>query len=184
MEINEFAGELRDSERAITLWNRKASEFGRPPPATEFDFSWISSFGYRFVVCYDLLVQEDSVLFLYGPAFAKLLDLPKRPPMNVPLMRQLPERYRSLFADGCSEAIEEASPVRFSGEIGNKGLTELYRASFMPLRMSSPTLHFVYGTFNYSTGRPAAVSEPFITARRRFVEAVQMRLVVPARRGS
>jgi hypothetical protein len=71
VEHLELAGELRDTERAITFWKQKASEFGRPPPATEFDFSWITNYGYRFVICADMLVKEDSVLF----QFRRLIEL-------------------------------------------------------------------------------------------------------------
>jgi hypothetical protein len=171
----QFAGELRDTEHAIYLWKQKASEFGRPPPVIAFNFSRMTSDGYRFVICADTLVKEDSALVLYGPNFAKLLELPERPLMNVPMIRQLPERYHSLFAEGCNEAISEAAPVRFSGETGHCGSTELYRATFMPLKMECPTLRFIYGSFNYCTGQPLGFSEPFRDTQWRSMDSVEGR---------
>ena len=168
-ENAEFAGELRDTERAISLWNKKSQEFGRPPPATEFDLSGLGTQGYRFIICADLLVKEDSVFSVYGPDFARLFDLPERPSMHVPMIRHVPGRYQALFAEGCDDAITEAAPVRFVGEVEHYGCIELYRACFMPLRMKSRTSQFVYGSFNYLTGKAISVSEPFQSSQQRFI---------------
>src|ERR1700730_16119813 len=50
-----LAGELRDTELAITFWHQKASEFGGLPPLTAFDFSRMISgaWCHRFVICVD-----------------------------------------------------------------------------------------------------------------------------------
>ena len=152
----EFELEARDTELAISLWNQKAKQFGKPPPIAECALVAFASGAFRFVICADLLVGEDSVFLTYGPGFAKLLRLPERPAMHVPMLRYISDRYRFLFAEGCSEAIAEAAPVRFSGEItGAEGGAELYRACFMPLQMRNKNLQAIYGSFNYVT-RPTA----------------------------
>ncbi|HEX2679844.1 MAG TPA: hypothetical protein VHQ03_00960 [Candidatus Dormibacteraeota bacterium] len=171
----QFSGELRDTEQAISLWRQKASEFGRPPPAAAVNLSQMNGDGFRFVICADMLVEEDSAFVLYGANFAKLLDLPERPLMNVPMIKQLPKRYHSLFADGCSEAINEAAPVRFSGETEYCGDTELYRATFMPLKMEAPNHRLIYGSFNYCTGQSVGFSEGFQRAQWRPMEVVEGR---------
>ena len=129
-----FGGELRDAERAIRLWKQKAAELGRPPPASVFNMPQPAMDSYRFFICADLLVPEDSVLILYSANFAKLLGLPERPATNVPLLSQIPVRYQPLFVEGYERAITEATPVRFSGAIAHGGDNEVYRASFMPVR--------------------------------------------------
>ena len=169
-EDPEFAGELRDTERAIFLWNKKCEDFGRPPPASEFDLSGLGTQGCRFVICADLLVKEDSVFTVYGPGFAKLFDLPERPSMHVPMIKHIPSRYQALFEQGSDDAIAEAAPVRFSGEMGYCGHAELYRACFMPLRMRSQDLQFVYGSFNYRIGKAISASERFQNSQQRFIE--------------
>jgi hypothetical protein len=173
-----FGGEFRDTEQAIQLWSRKSAEFGRPPPASAFDIPKIAEDSHRFFICADLLVREDSALILYGAAFAKLLGLPERPVINMPLLSQIPTRYRHLFAEGCDQAIQEAAPVRLCGAVTCGGDTELYRASFMPLRMHSATLQLVYGSFNCRLladptyrGRPIGGSERSAGATRQRARA-------------
>jgi hypothetical protein len=148
-----FGAELRDTERAIRLWNRKASEFGWPPPASAFNLSQMARDSYRFFICADLVVKEDSALILYGATFAKLLGLPERPRLDMPLLSQIPTRYRPLFVEGCDRAIAEAMPVRFNGAVAHGEDIELYRAAFMPLKMLTSTLQFIYGSFSYRPTR-------------------------------
>ena len=154
-EAPEFQLEARDTELAISFWNQKAKRFGKPPPATEFNLIGLASQSFRFVICADLLVSDGSFFLAYGPSFAKLFDLLERPSMHVAMIRYIPDRYRFLFSDGCNDAIAEAAPVRCSGEIAGSAGVELYRACFMPLRLSPSTMQAIYGSFNYLT-RPAA----------------------------
>jgi hypothetical protein len=86
---SELAGELRDTERAIALWHRKAAELGGPPPLTAFDFSRMmgGDGGYRFVICADA-VSDDHTFLIYGSQFARLLELPEAPVFAVPLSSQ------------------------------------------------------------------------------------------------
>jgi hypothetical protein len=151
------AGELRDTELAISLWRRKATEFGGLPPATAFDFSWMigGSWSHRFVICADAADGELTFL-MYGSRFAQLLELPPEPVTGLPIARQLPRRYLPLFNEGCHDAIARADPVRLSGAVVDYGQIELYRAAFMPLalRQNSP-MQLIFGSFNYRIGPSA-----------------------------
>lgn len=151
----QFELEARDTELAISLWNDKAKQFGKPPPVAEFDLVGFTTKPNRFVICADLFFKEASVFLDYGPGFAKLLGLPKRPLVHVPMIRCIPERYRFLFSDGCREAIDDDAPAQFSGEIAGSTGVEVYRACFMPLRMNMPNLQTIYGSFNFMV-RPTA----------------------------
>lgn len=173
-----FGGELRDTKRAIQLWHRKASELGRPPPVSAFAFSETAADSYRFLICVDFLVKEDSVLILYGINFAKLFGLPDRPSMNVPIVRQIPPRYQSLFVGGCDDAVGEGMPARFSGAVAHGGDAELYRASFMPLRTQSATLQFVYGSFNCRSVRDLATGDRSTGTTEQYMELLQHGLQV------
>src|SRR5215472_10694205 len=97
MDCPEFQLESRDTELAISFWNRKAEQFGKPSPIAEFNLAVNQLF--RFMIYADLLVSEDSVFLAYGPGFAKALDLPERPSMRVPMFSYVPDRYRLLFAE-------------------------------------------------------------------------------------
>jgi hypothetical protein len=148
---NEFgvALEERDTEHAIALWKKKAEQFGKPPPISEFRLNKIGHDCFRFLILIDLLVNEDSVFLAYGAIFAKRLSLPERPSIFVPMLKSIPDRYRFLFAEGCNRAIAQAAPLRFGGQIANAGGSELYRACFMPLKMGIETMQAVYGSFNF-----------------------------------
>jgi hypothetical protein len=153
----ELVGELRDTELAISLWRRKASEFGGLPPPTAFDFSKMvgGAWSQRFVICADAVVGELTFL-LYGSRFAQLLELPEEPISDVPIVRQLPGRYLSLFTEGCLDAIARAAPVRLSGAVVDYGQIEVYRAAFMPLAMRrNSSIQLVFGTFNRRLGPKA-----------------------------
>ena len=156
-----LAGELRDTELAITFWHRKASEFGGLPPLTAFDFSQMISgaWSHRFVICVDAVAGGPSFL-IYGSRFAQLLELPETPISGVPIARQLPGRYLPLFTGGCSDAIAQAAPVRLGGAVVDYGQIELYRAAFMPLAMRpNSSMQAVFGTFNRRIGPKAYSSE-------------------------
>jgi len=54
----DFPAEQRDTESAIRLWHRKASEVGGPPPLNTFDFSRLTGeWGYRFLISGDQFVD-------------------------------------------------------------------------------------------------------------------------------
>ena len=151
------AGELRDSELAITFWRRKATEFAGLPPLTAFDFSGMigGAWSHRFVICADPSVGELSFL-IYGSRFAQLLDLPEEPISGSPISRLLPGRYLPLFTGGCRDAIAQAEPVRLSGVVVDYGQIELYRAAFMPLATRpNSSMQAVFGTFNRRLGPKA-----------------------------
>src|SRR3954463_12497610 len=99
----DFPAERRDTESAIRLWHQKASGYGELPPLVTFDFSRLTSdWGYRFLISGDQFV-EASVFLVYGVHFARLLGLPQQPRSQIPLLPQLPARYRSLFVEGYGE---------------------------------------------------------------------------------
>jgi hypothetical protein len=85
----------------------------------------------------------------YGPKFAELLGLPQRVTAIIPLNRQIPERYRSLFAEGCSNAMDTQAPVRFSGFFEHDIQAELFRAVFLPIGLHpSWSKWLIFGSFN------------------------------------
>jgi hypothetical protein len=88
------------------------------------------------------------VFLLYGTPFARVLNLSERPNPFVPALDQLPARYRDLFVEGCTEALLEPKPARFSGAVRHRSNAELYRAAFMPLQAGARSRPLVYGTFN------------------------------------
>ena len=160
-----LTGELRDTELAISLWRRKASEFGGLPPPTAFDFSQVigGAWSHRFVIRAHAVAGELTFL-IYGPKFARLLGLPREPINGVPIAQQLPTRYLPLFTEGCRDAIAHEAPVRSSGAVIDYGQIELYRVAFMPLAMSqNSSTQLVFGTFNCRTG-PKAHSRDAIRA--------------------
>jgi hypothetical protein len=90
-----------------------------------------------------------AVFITYGLPFARLLKLPDKAKANVPLIPQLPPRYRDLFVEGCTEALAQPEPARYSGAaIRRDGKIELYRAAFMPLQGSKSTRPLIFGSFN------------------------------------
>jgi hypothetical protein len=145
----DLALEDRDTEIAISQWKTKAEQFGKPPPIAEFKLNDFGGDCFRFLILADLLVTDGSVFLAYGSGLAKRLGLPERPSIFVPMLKSIPERYRFLFAEGCSEAIAQTAPLRFNGEIIDAGCSELYRACFMPLKMGVETMQAIYGSFNF-----------------------------------
>jgi len=149
-ETAAIGGEARDTERAIALWRERAARFRGIPAITAFDFTSIGgNLGYRFVISCDEII-EDATFLLYGTQFARRLGLPDKTDSFTPLLRQLPDRYRPLFSEGCTEAICAKEPAQFSGSVSNSNALELYRAVFIPVKLrESSSRPIVYGSFNF-----------------------------------
>ena len=104
--------------------------------------------GYRFVIGTSGFVKASEFV-TYGVQFARLFELPEKPTNDVPILEQLPERYRPLFSDGCSKAMAEGAPARFSGAVVHLTKLEIYRAAFMPLEVQQNLpLQLIFGSFN------------------------------------
>jgi hypothetical protein len=155
----ETAVEARDTEIAISSWQEKAEQFGRPPPMAEFSMADPFRNAFRFIIHTDLAASDDWFFLAYGCGFAKLLGLAERPRMGKSMIQHLPHRYRYLFLWGCGEAVAAAAPVRFDGDVATLGGSELYRACFMPLRMGIDTMQAVYGSFNFLFRTTAELTE-------------------------
>jgi hypothetical protein len=118
-------------------------------PITAFDFSRLKSdCGYRFLISGDEFI-EASVFLVYGAHFARLLGLPQKPISKMPLLQQLPERYRPVFVDGYSEALRDLTPACLTGTVIHQRKLEFYRAAFMPIRGANSVRSLIYGSFNY-----------------------------------
>src|SRR5438045_4411620 len=75
----DLPAERRDTESAIRLWQRKASEVGDSPPLSTFDFTRLTSdWGYRFLIS-GVQFVDASVFLPYGVHFARLFGLPLDP---------------------------------------------------------------------------------------------------------
>jgi hypothetical protein len=161
MEHRDMVGEARDTDSAITLWYRKATEAG-PPLVSAFDLSRLASdWSYRFLIAGDKVVA-DAVFLVYGTRFARLLDLPAKPLHHLPVLKQVPTRYQTLFGDGYSKAMMERAPARFSGAVSRcDGKMELYRAAFMPVQGARASTCLVLGTFNCRTVAQVSESDAF-----------------------
>ena len=173
--VSVLAAQLRDTERAIKFWRQKASECGGLHPSTAFELSRMSSgaWSHRFVICAAAVVNELAFL-IYGSRFAKLLELPERPTRGIPITRQLPGRYLTLFTEGCRHAIAQGAPVRLSGVVVDYGQIELYRAAFMPLAMQlTSSKQLVFGTFNRRIGPKASSSDAIRTTYNWLFENIQ-----------
>src|SRR6202040_1998446 len=148
---------------------------GGLPPSTAFELSRMSSgaWSQRFVICAAAVVNELAFL-IYGSRFAKLLELPERPTRGIPITRQLPGRYLTLFTEGCRHAIAQGAPVRLSGVVVDYGQIELYRAAFMPLAMQlTSSKQLVFGTFNRRIGPKATSSDAICTTYNWLFENIQ-----------
>lgn len=172
IEHRAVAGESRDTECAAALWYQKASKAGLPA-VSAFDFSRLTSdWSYRFLIAGDEVV-EDAVFLVYGPRFVRLLGLPDKPLHYVPVIKQLPPRYRALFAEGYGEAITRLAPARFSGAVVRPdGEMELYRAAFMPVQGAKASTSLILGTFNYRTLSQESASDAFAKTQAGWSEAV------------
>jgi hypothetical protein len=144
--------ELRDTERAIILWQDKAAEFGGVPPDTTLELceSVEDDGSYRFVICTDE-ANDDRTFLSYGPKFAELFQLSIRVQTDVPINRALPDHSVAVFEEGCRQAIAQLKPVRMSGALLHHDVVELYRAAFMPLAARYGRFMRVFGSFNQKT---------------------------------
>jgi hypothetical protein len=152
--------ERRESERAISYWDRKVQQLGRNATVAALDLSEINSeaWSHRFVIAVDPVVENSSLL-LYGSDFAKLLALPPKGTPHVPMVRQLPRHLSSVFMQGCGDAHHQRQAVRLEGEITRPdGKMELYRAAFIPVGVKENSLtHLAFGAFNSCiTDKPLA----------------------------
>jgi hypothetical protein len=145
--------ERRDNRRALEHWLRHASGNDQVPVLDTFDFASIKrDWSHRFLICTDRNV-ENAAFVAYGATFATLLGLPETVTAITPLNQQLPERYRSLFTEGCENAMTKQVPARFSGAIKHYYDTaELFRAVFLPIRLHpSWSKWLIFGSFNCRT---------------------------------
>ena len=146
------SNERRDIQRAINLWQQSVGEDGGAPVLETFDFSPMrKDWGYRFLICSDQSA-ENAVFVVYGLKFAQLLGLPEKATTCIPVIRQLPERYQRVFAEGCGKAMTEPAPARLSGSFHYDIKAELYRAVFLPIRLHPDwSKRLIFGSFNYRT---------------------------------
>jgi hypothetical protein len=167
---HEVAAESRDTERTVRVWHQSAAA-GSIPDLASFDFHRLQTdCGYRFLISSDKFLGA-AVFILYGSQFARLLELPAQPNSQVPMVRQLPARYRDLFVEGCNDVLLRPEPARFSGGLRHGSSVELYRAAFMPLRGRDAWRPLIFGTFNrravpLSALRGRSVPEYLPLARR------------------
>jgi hypothetical protein len=143
--------ERRESERAISYWEKKIEKLGRSATVAALDLAEINTadWAHRFVIAVDPVVENSSLL-LYGTSFAKLLELPPKGTPHVPMVRQLPRHLSSVFMQGCGDAHQKREPIRVEGEIDRAdGKRELYRAAFIPVGVKENSLtHLAFGAFN------------------------------------
>src|SRR5882762_6457781 len=141
--------ERRDVRRALEHWLRNAPGDDQPPILDTFDFSSIKGdWDHRFLICTDHNI-ENAAFVAYGSVFAALLELPERVTTTVPLNEQIPERYRPLFSEGCSNPMTKQVPARFSGTFEHDFTAEVFRAVFLPIRLHpSWSKWLIFGSFN------------------------------------
>ncbi|MBV8774274.1 MAG: hypothetical protein JO166_18350 [Deltaproteobacteria bacterium] len=146
------AKKRRDVERTVEHWLRQASGNGTVPCLAAFDFASIKAdWSHRFLICTDQNVQ-DAAFVAYGTSLAALLGLPEKATTIIPLNQQIAERYRALFAEGCSNAFTKKTPVRLSGAFESDFTAELFRAVFLPIQLhASWSKWLVFGSFNCRT---------------------------------
>ena len=148
----ERSSERRDIQRAINFWQRNVSDDDAPPLLATFDFSSMKgNWDHRFLTCSDLTV-ENAAFVMYGDKFAQQLNLPEKVQAIAPMLQQIPERYRSIFREGCSKAMTDSIPARFSGAFNYDFQVELYRGVFLPVRLHPNwSKRLIFGSFNYRT---------------------------------
>ena len=146
----ERAKERRDVQRTIDLWKGNMAEGSALPDVGTFDFSPMrQDWGHRFLICSDLNL-ENAAFVMYGAQLARLLAVPEKVLAVVPLFQQIPERYRPIFAEGCSKAMTQAAPARCSGTFNYDFQVELYRAVFLPIRLHpSWSKRLIFGSLSY-----------------------------------
>src|SRR5215212_4049828 len=141
----------REAERLMAYWESKLSELGGEVTIAGLDLGRTDSRDWlnRFLISVDSVIERSSLL-LYGPQFARLLALPPQPRTDLPMLRQLPQRYSDVFLRGCAEAQAEMAPARLEGEVERAdGRVEQYRAVFIPVGVKPNSLTcFAFGAFN------------------------------------
>jgi hypothetical protein len=144
--------ERRDARRTLEHWVRNSSGDDRIPLLASFDFVSIKrDWDHRFLICIDQVV-EGAAFVAYGTKFAKQLGLPAKVTAVIPLIQQITERYRPLFAEGCSTVMQKQVPARFSGAFESDFQIELFRAVFLPIRLQpSWSKWLIFGSFGCRT---------------------------------
>jgi hypothetical protein len=141
----------RQAERLMAYWEEKLAELGGAVTIAGLDLTATDSrdWSNRFLISVDPVI-ERSALVLYGPEFARLLNLPEQPRMDRPMVRQLPQRYVDLFLQACVDAQKAMAPVRLEGEIERAdSRIEQYRAVFIPVGVKPGSLTcFAFGAFS------------------------------------
>src|SRR5262249_32913966 len=129
---------------------RNMAEGSTLPDVGTFDFSSMKQdWEHRFLICSDLNV-ENAAFVMYGAKLARLLNLPEKVKAIIPLIHQIPERYRPIFAEGCSKAMTQAAPARFSGAFNYDFQAELYRGVFLPIGLHpSWSKRLIFGSLSY-----------------------------------
>src|ERR1700693_1618740 len=124
----------RETERLFAYWERRLAEHGAELTIAGLDLGGTNNRAWsnRFLISVGSIIERSSLL-LYGPQFARLLGLPEKPKPELPMMRQIPQRYAELFLHGCADALREMAPVEFAGAAERAdGRIEQYRAIFVP----------------------------------------------------
>ncbi|HEX3953975.1 MAG TPA: hypothetical protein VHW90_10410 [Stellaceae bacterium] len=141
----------REAERILAYWEHKLAELGGELTLASLDLSRINTHDWsnRFLISVDQVIERSSLL-MYGPRFAKLMQLPEQPRPDLPMMRQLPRRYIDVFMRGCDEAHKTGAPVRLEGEVDRyDNRVEQYRAVFIPIGVKPNSLTcFAFGAFS------------------------------------
>ncbi len=149
--------ERREAGRVVNYWQHKLGKLGGALTLAGLDLDLINepSWSHRFLIAVDPVIERSS-LVLYGPQFAKLLNLPEQARADVPMLRQLPRRYAALFLRGCADVQKKFGPSRIEGVIERyDGKTEQYRAVFIPVRVKPNALTcFAFGAFNLRVVEP------------------------------
>lgn len=151
----------REAERVVAYWQGKQAEFGDEVGVAALDLGSAASrlWSNRFLIAVDA-VSERSSLQLYGPNFARLLHLPEQARPDIPMLRQLPQRYTEVFLQGCARSQTEMTPVHLEGEVARYDRrVEQYRAVFIPVGVN-PQMRtgFAFGAFNSRVIEPKAAA--------------------------
>ena len=146
--------ERRDVELAIQHWQRNTWGKDCIPFLDTFDFTPMkANWGQRFLICGDQAIEEAAFV-TYGPGFARMLGLPVKTVTTIPFIRQIPEAYREMFAEGYSKAAMESAPVTLEGTIRLAATAQLFRAVFMRIMLRPNwSKQLIFGSFNYRAVR-------------------------------
>ena len=144
----------REAERVVAYWRQKLEALGPAATIAALDLGSVntSEWANRFLIAVAAMLERSS-LQLYGPAFARLLHLPEQARPDIPMLRQLPQRYAEVFLRGCTRSQAEMAPVHLEGEVARyDGRIEQYRAVFIPVGVKPhERTGFAFGAFNSRT---------------------------------